>query len=626
MKKILLTIATLWSVMLSAQSDSIAWRVDLPDATVIGEVVEPDAQFATAPDSALMSALLPVSLGEALQLGTTANLRVYGPAGSLITAPARGLSSDHTALTWKGMPLNSPTLGLVDLGSIPMMLFDDVRMLNGTRSSFTNVGTAGGLIVLDAGRVEAPLTVRAGIDALNNLRYGARLHLKLSDRWRSSTRFQIDRLLNEFSYHDPMLRGRPERLQHHNNFTRQAVLQSFSADYDRLEADAAIWLQRSALNVPELMGSYGTSFAQQRDSSLRINVGLRYRIGATRLSFRTAWFNEQQQYTDRTSEEGENIIDSEIQAERWVNRIAVKHEWQHLELGAAYDLQLERAGGNNFANGQADRFIHGPQLFANYRQQRFSAHFSGRYDHGILGAQPVANLSLNYRVRILRFFAVVKNTFRYADLNERFWQLGGNPNLEPEQGITLEAGVRIDREEDRAVSGQLLVYRQQMHRLIAWTPLEGIWTPVNIDSVQAFGLEGEIMYRFTLGRVQFSHRLQANLQENNIPESDVQKAFYPRLRLRYAAHATRGRLSVGAASRFVSNDFTHTYLNAVNGKQDAVMLFDAHAGYTVDTEKQQITTSIAVQNIGNVLDHRILQVATPGRILSLQITWTWKTI
>lgn len=612
--------------MVGAQSDSVAWRVDLPDATVIGEVVQPDAQVAFGLDSSLMAALPPMSLGEALQLGSTANLRVYGPPGSLVTAPTRGLSSDHTALTWKGMPLNSPTLGLVDLGSIPLFLFDDARILSGMRSSFSNVGTGGGLISLDTDYQKALVTLRVGVDDLNNLRYGGKINLRLSEHWQSSTRFQLDRLLNEFSYVDPMLTDRAERRQNHNNFNRQSVLQSFNARYDRLEADAAVWWQRSVLNLPELMGSYGQSYAQQRDSALRINAGVRYRMGATRISYRTAWFSEKQHFTDRQTEDGAFTVNSHIDARRWMNRLAIEHRMESLNVGLAYDMQLEQARGNNFKAGQADRLIHGPQVFAEYERSRFSANLSGRYDFGITGAEPVANLRLNYRVRILRFFAAIKNTFRYPDLNERFWQPGGNAALQPESGYSFEAGLRIDADEDRALSGQLLVYRQQMERLIVWTPGENGWQAMNVDSVQAVGLEAEVAHRFKAGRVRVHHQLQANLQENDIPESDVQKAFYPRLRLRYAAHAKRGAFSIGAATRFVSNDFTYAHLNTARGEQDAVLLFDVHAGSILDTEKQTIAINFVVQNVGNVLDHRILQVATPGRIFSLQITWTWKTI
>ncbi|HNY24566.1 MAG TPA: TonB-dependent receptor plug domain-containing protein, partial [Bacteroidales bacterium] len=58
------------------------------------------------------------SLASVLTQNSTLFIKSYGRA-TLSTASFRGTAPSHTQVTWNGMKLNSPMLGMVDFSQIP---------------------------------------------------------------------------------------------------------------------------------------------------------------------------------------------------------------------------------------------------------------------------------------------------------------------------------------------------------------------------------------------------------------------------------------------------------------------------------------------------------------------------
>ena len=66
-------------------------------------------------------------------------VKSYGRA-TLSTVSFRGTSASHTQVTWNGMRINNPMLGMTDFSMIPSYFIDDASLLHGTSS----VNMAGG--------------------------------------------------------------------------------------------------------------------------------------------------------------------------------------------------------------------------------------------------------------------------------------------------------------------------------------------------------------------------------------------------------------------------------------------------------------------------------------------------
>lgn len=624
MRIVLIIISSLLAGFAVAQEDTLRTHVRLPDAEVAAEAVHPDPFLKEEPDSLLMQFLPPSSVGEILSLGSTMNLRTYGPAGTTVTANGRGLSADHVNVLWNGVPLQSPSLGMADIGALPAQLFSEVSILSGGRTGFVNAGGAAGGIWLDSRDNSERQSLRIGYDDLLNLSLNGKASIHLGENWNSTTIVQTDRFRNEFVYNDPLLVGRPEFNQGHNNFSRHSLMQQFTGTpVAGLTADAAVWLQQSNLRIPEMLGSLGQSFATQRDSALRINAGLKYTKGGSSFSIRAAFFEEGQHFRDRMSADAPLSIDSRIRTSRHYYRLGYAYKQQRLHIRLGYDLNRELARISAYAQGRRSRVLHGPQASFIFHAGRYRFDASGRYDFGVNEAMPVVNVRMERRGRILRFFAAFKNTFRYPDLNELYWQPGGNPNLQPERGRAAEVGVQAN--EWHGFSGQVLIYGQQMRRLILWEPGSSGWTAQNLSDVEAAGVEGLMKHRWEFRQHRIEQNLRANLQVNSLDAAGITKAFFPAVQLRYALQYLHKGFAAGTAVRFVSNEFIYTYLNADFGQQDAVLLVDAFAGYRFRWADYSLLISAAVRNAGDVMDFRIARTAAPGRIISLNLQWTWNT-
>ena len=89
-----------------------------------------------------------VRLSELLSQNTPIYIKAYG-RGAMATASFRGTAPSHTRVTWNGLELNSPMLGMVDFSLIPVYFTDEVKLLHGSSSLSESSGALGGTILLE---------------------------------------------------------------------------------------------------------------------------------------------------------------------------------------------------------------------------------------------------------------------------------------------------------------------------------------------------------------------------------------------------------------------------------------------------------------------------------------------
>ncbi|MCS2983585.1 Plug domain-containing protein [Bacteroides xylanisolvens] len=85
----------------------------------------------------------------------------------------RHVAFSHTQVTWNGMRINNPMLGMTDFSTIPSYFIDQASLLHGTSSVNETGGGLGGLVKLGTAphrrrRVQRP--VRAGHRLVQDLR------------------------------------------------------------------------------------------------------------------------------------------------------------------------------------------------------------------------------------------------------------------------------------------------------------------------------------------------------------------------------------------------------------------------------------------------------------------------
>lgn len=596
--------------------------VELHSAEIVASTHDERAFASFTPDSLVALALPGASAGELLAMGSTLNLRQYGGYGSLITGALRGLSADHFAVTWNGVPIHSATLGLTDLSTLPGAIAEATHTQSGALTSDLPVGAAAGRLHL-GNHQTGGLVVGAGYDNLLNLRNWGGLTLRPRSAITLVTRYQRDRAENRFSYQDPYMAGSPQRTHEHNAFNRDALLTEVQVNASaRLKMMTAIWLQRSQLELPEILGSHGESFDLQRDSLIRISTNARYSSKVGMLDLVLGRSAEGQRFTSRSSADAPLSIDSRITAIRNFASLTFSNDYKGLRYRLAASLNDETARSGSHPNGSR-RLLSGISLLGNYALGGWATEAAFRIDGGQGAAVPVPELRISRKLGEGMLSSQLRRVFRYPDLNELFWTPGGNPDLTPEDGLAFDLGWKSRNTINRfTVDYSITAFRQEMAYLIVWSPNHDGLLAQNLSNIVSTGghFKSELTFRLTKEK-RLRYTLDANVQ-HTAGLSELEARFFPVVQGRTSLAYTHKRWFASLALRYVADDWNPKRLNTVQGVQDAVLVADAMAGINITVHHSELSLSTVLQNVGDVMDHRFATFATPGRVFSVRIQMT----
>ena len=140
----ILVLLTAMAVSATAQERTVSIR----EITVLGR--RPMKQIGvqqTALDSVSLKENIALSMADILAFNSSIFVKNYGRA-TLSTVAFRGTSPSHTQVTWNGMRINNPMLGMTDFSMIPSYFIDDASLLHGTSSVNETGGGIGGAVKL----------------------------------------------------------------------------------------------------------------------------------------------------------------------------------------------------------------------------------------------------------------------------------------------------------------------------------------------------------------------------------------------------------------------------------------------------------------------------------------------
>ena len=99
-------------------------------------------------DSLALKENISLSMADILTFNSSIFVKSYGRA-TLSTVAFRGTSASHTQVTWNGMKISNPMLGMTDFSTIPSYFVDNASLLHGTSSVNETGGGLGGLVKLN---------------------------------------------------------------------------------------------------------------------------------------------------------------------------------------------------------------------------------------------------------------------------------------------------------------------------------------------------------------------------------------------------------------------------------------------------------------------------------------------
>lgn len=444
--------------------------IELPTVEIVSRknLVEGQAGSKTqAVDTLLTKLYTTGSVADVLQQSGM-YVRQYGSEG-LATLSWRGTGSSQTAVAWQGFPLNGATLGLTDLSMLPVNLAP-VTLIYGPGTIQPISGTIGGTVSMDV----APLSVSAPLSVNLQTEGGSfgLFNTEADVAYKSSRFFVAHRQAhNRFRL--------PDGSYQNNAAYRYSTAY---ASYDRQTSTSTLWQtniwvghhDREIQPPPNQ-----TNDAGQQTRFVRYTLHRKQAFAKGYLATSLAWFSEQSHYID------EPQVNSLIAANQLMFRAdATRQLHKKWTLSGGGLLPFSFAKVPAYQDNKAAQFE--PLLYAYLKWQPNQRWLTDATVKLVPNSLPLPSVSSLYRLRqrkksLLSLRGMAAMGFRVPTLNDRFWQPGGNPDLQPEQAYNIETGVAYRYAHKKViVEASATLFHLVAQNTIQWLPQGGYWRPVNI--------------------------------------------------------------------------------------------------------------------------------------------------
>jgi vitamin B12 transporter len=480
--------------------------LSLDDVTILSSRINRFAvgQKVLTLDSLTRSEFPAGTLAELVTGSTSAYIRNYGQ-GTLSTLSFRGTSANHTGLLWNGIRLAPPNIGYLDLSLVQDSYFNDISVLYGGASPMFGSGSIGGGIHLE----NHPVFEKSGFDAGIGISGGSfgmmAVEAKGSiyrQKFYSRTAFTLVNATNDFPY--TSLNGETEKLSNAAIFKSGFIQDVAFQLTDKQYIMASTWFQYADREIPPTM-TEDISGACQMDRSWRTMVLWKDYHENNILEAKLAYFNEFTRYSDPYSS-----IYSTIQSQSMVGSFETTWEiGKNSAVLAGSQFTYEYADLDYYEHPQSQENL---AVFASYRLNfpsiKWQASLNGRQEF-LTDYQSPFLFSAGLEGKIWRFISARLNAsrnFRAPTLNERFWQPGGNPGLNPEESWNEEAGISIEYESSSSlIKFSVTAFNSNVDNWILWLPMDGsnLWSVVNAQEVWSRGIEISGNQSLTPGLVSF---------------------------------------------------------------------------------------------------------------------------
>lgn len=538
-KSVAIIALLLFPALLRAQSDrsetgAASWRekgvVTIREVPVWGRrPMKSIGVQETRLDSLILKENIALSIADVLTFNSPIFVKQYGRA-TLSTVSFRGTGPSHTQVTWNGMRINNPMLGMTDFSMIPSYFIDDASLLHGTSSVDETGGGLGGLVRLST----APADIRGFrlqyIQGIGMFRtFDEFLRLEWGDEhWQVSTRAVYQSSANDFKYRNRDKKENiyddemnivgsyyPTERNKSGAFDDVHVLQEVYYDTkrgDRFGLNA--WYINSNRELPLLTTDYADDKQfenRQREHTLRSVLSWDHYRSDWKFAAKAGYIHTWMAY-DYRKDPGSGIMNSITRSRNKVDTFYGQADgeytpngnWfftagisahQHLVESIDKDIILQQ-GGKDIVGYDKGRIELSASVSAKWRPtERLGLSAVLREEmYGTKWATVpafFADCQLSKHGNIVAKASVSRN-HRFPTLNDLYFLPGGNPDLRSESGFSYEAGLSfaVGKENVYSLSGSASWYDQHIDDWILWlsTP-KGFFSPRNIKQVHAYGVE-----------------------------------------------------------------------------------------------------------------------------------------
>ncbi len=456
----------------------------------------------TKVDSVILLEKFNLSLSDVLAENTTVYIKNYG-RGALATASFRGTAPTHTSVAWNGLNINSPMLGMVDFSLIPVYIIDDLSLQHGAASIKESSGGLGGHISLNntvdwnnrfSARYFQGIGSYSSFDEFGQVNLG-------NHNIQSKTRFYHNDSKNDYKilntnrkdtikgiFKFPVTKNKDANYQKWG-----AVQELYFKPASRVFTSLKAWYQDAQRSIPNVLSYEGSDTTyrknHQSDQTLKMVVEGKYYGENYSVKVNTGIDYQKLDYILRIRNSGLE----ELKPVNSGSTMFSHYNNARVELDMTNAISFKfNADANFFTISTLDS---SSNTGYNEKRGEYSV-FGGVYINllkkinllaelrkdwiPIITTPLVYNLGMSYKPleqQDIELKASLARNLHNPGLNDLYWQPGGNPNLRPEEGHTVEAGAHyLQSSGPVELDVEITGYYSDINNWILWLPgNKGYW-------------------------------------------------------------------------------------------------------------------------------------------------------
>lgn len=510
------------------------------------------------------------SMAEMLMKYSAINVRSYGISG-LSTASLRGTGSNHTAVFWEGINLQSTMNGSLDLTLVPVSFIKEVSLQYGSAGSLFGSGTMGGAIHLESKGLSkgsgwnGSLYQQVGSFGSNYTGLATGYRQK---KYAIQIRVFTHQADNDFEFFN-IYTNRRERRQNSNLYQQGLLVESYFSPSPQRDLSLKYWFQDNLIQVPEVAAAGGKAQATQADKFHRAVMHWQHQGKNDVVKARMAFLYYDLVYDDKISapsrSESVSLI-TEVENTHYLG----KENWLYAGLNHTYEAAEVASYGAHHPQR------HRTALFLSYRTLLFkkleaSLGIRETLINGELSPL-LPSLGLSYLInKSLQLKSKLARSYRIPTFNDLYWMGAGglgNPDLQPEKGWSSELGVKtsIPVPDRIKASGEVTLFSNSINQWIGWIPItSSVWSPINVEQVWARGAEvsGQMLYYFTdklsaqlWGNYTYTKSTKEKIDEGGSPtELHKQLIYTPYHQAKASINIYYQHFTVGFSHLFVGEQY-----------------------------------------------------------------------
>ncbi|MDE3740730.1 TonB-dependent receptor plug domain-containing protein [Maribacter polysaccharolyticus] len=524
----------------------------------------------------------------------------------MVSSPAfRGTNASHTAVIWNGININSQLNGQTDFNTVDPLSYSSIGIRSGGGSVQYGSGAIGGSVHLNNDlrfddHFEHRVLLGYGSYETKTINYTQSYG---DSKWSSNFGVNFKKSDNDYTYlktGDKNVNGEYGLL----NF-------NFNAGYVLSGSQVLRLYHQSFIGDRNLSGTIvSEGRSKYKDNQYRTQLEW-VRFGAKATSkAKLAYLQEEYRYYENKNSDSYSYGKVSTFLARYALDMALSKRFR---LHSFLEFDNYEGAGDSFGNPKRNDFS-ATALLKHQVSPKLAYNISLRQDFSSDYSCPLV-FSLDGKYALTKEYDIqlsASKNFRTPTFNDLYWEPGGNTDLLAESSYQIDLGHRL---RFGGLTFNLNGYYIATEDMIKWLPgSDGIWSPINIDDVQIYGVEAELGLDYGISenqKIGFKSNYAYTVSEDK--STNEQLIYVP-------FHRANASLTYSLLNFNVF--YQHLYngpVSIIGGELDGYDVANIGITYTGTLEKIQYTLGVNINNLYDTYYENIALRPMPNRNIQSQL-------